>query len=99
MLHIFAIMSEGFAEGCQRETTPLPGIGSPGADFLPFLGAKGRSVVLSGRVWQARRLRHEARTRAKRVRQNRHTSRICLDYSQILLVGNASLRILGHSGV
>ncbi|KAA0912277.1 glycosyltransferase [Aquicoccus porphyridii] len=63
---IFASLSGGFAEGQQRAIAPLPGIGAPQAEFLTAPGAKGPSVVLSGRSWQAGRLRREARERVAR---------------------------------
>ncbi len=63
---IFASLSAGFEEGQGREIAPLPGVGPPQVAFMEFPGAGGASVVLSGRTWQARRLRREARARVAR---------------------------------
>ncbi|KPP86481.1 MAG: putative glycosyltransferase [Rhodobacteraceae bacterium HLUCCO07] len=63
---ILASLSEGFADGRQREIADPPGVEPSQAGFLPFPGAQGASVVLAGRIWQARRIRREARDRVAR---------------------------------
>ncbi|MDU8927853.1 glycosyltransferase [Alisedimentitalea sp. MJ-SS2] len=57
-------LQAGVAEGQTRNLVPLVPLPSPQGGFLPFHPARKGGTVLSGRVWQARRLRREAAERA-----------------------------------
>ncbi|MHC0052095.1 glycosyltransferase family 2 protein [Actibacterium sp. D379-3] len=58
----------GIAEGLARPITPLAPLPPPLTGFLPFAGRPGaRHQMLAGRVWQARRLRAQARAMATRA--------------------------------
>lgn len=59
-------LKDGIEEGKQRSLALLEPVLSPNSPFLPFVPARrGGGAVLAGRIWQARRLRQEARVRAQ----------------------------------
>lgn len=54
----------GIEAGRDRELALLEPISAPSAAFQPFQPARDGSAILSGRIWQAKRLRREAARRA-----------------------------------
>ena len=57
-------LKRGVADGQGRPINKLPRLGPPGDVFLKFGPARRGGTVLAGRIWHAKRLRHEAAERA-----------------------------------
>jgi GT2 family glycosyltransferase len=61
---LIAGLREGFAEGMARDLPPPARLSPPPDGFRPCPVREGGSAVLTGRIWQAGRLRREAAQRA-----------------------------------
>lgn len=55
-------LREGYADGLGRAQEPMPPLAGPSEPFRPFPGRhRGRSVLISGRLWSRSRQRRQAR--------------------------------------
>jgi GT2 family glycosyltransferase len=57
-------LKRGIEDGKSRDLAVLETIPPPNAEFLPFAPRRRGSVVIKGRIWQAKRLRRVARQQA-----------------------------------
>ncbi len=62
---LIAGLKAGVEEGKAREFTEMPPLPAADRPFLRFAPARRGGAVLAGRIWQAAKLRAEARARAQ----------------------------------